>query len=401
MKFVFVILLLINFPALAGDKIIKIYQDADLSRHKESSEAIQKGIEVAFDEIGNEIDGYKVEFKYLDHRGNVVLSKKNYESFLADENALAIYSGIHSPPLIKNRKFINENKALTLVPWAAGGPITRYPSSENWIFRLSIDDTKAGAVIIDYAIKDQKCTKPHLLLEDSPWGNSNLASMGKAISKYNIDYHSVTRFGWNLQEESSEILINKVTEDNPDCVVLVSNAVEAVYIAKALLKIPQEKRPKLISHWGITGGEFHKKINAEQREKVNLTFIQSCFAFTNPEQTEFSKSVFERLQKLDIKMHKPESLESAVGFIHAYDLTKLLIAAIKKAGLSGDIVKDRDAVRLALENLDEPIQGLVKVYEMPFSEFDAETNFDAHEALGKENYCMARYGDSNEILVIK
>jgi len=136
------------FLSLAEEKVLYIYQDADLSHHSESSEAIQKGIEVAFNEIDNLIDGYKVEFKYLDHRGNVIRSKRNYQQFIADANALAIYSGIHSPPLIKNRSFINENQALTLVPWAAGGPITRYPSKENWVFRLSVDDTKAGPVIL-------------------------------------------------------------------------------------------------------------------------------------------------------------------------------------------------------------------------------------------------------------
>ncbi len=166
---------------VAEDKVIHIYQDADLSTHNQSSKAIQLGIESAFAEIDNKINGYNVAFKYLDHRGNVVRSKRNYKKFLDDSNALVIYSGLHSPPLIKNRTFINENKALTLVPWAAGGPITRYPSKENWIFRLSVDDTQAGQVIVDHAMNAQKCQRPHLLLEDTPWGSSNLKSMSKAL----------------------------------------------------------------------------------------------------------------------------------------------------------------------------------------------------------------------------
>ena len=81
------------------DKVLYIYQDADLSNHKESSNAIQKGIEVAFNEIDNQIEGYKIAFKYLDHRGNVVRSKRNYQQFIKDPKALVIYSGIHSPPV--------------------------------------------------------------------------------------------------------------------------------------------------------------------------------------------------------------------------------------------------------------------------------------------------------------
>ena len=124
MKYLLIIIatLLPTFVMAKNSKVMYIYQDADISSHKASSVAIQRGIELAFDEIDNEIDGYKFEFKYLDHRANVVRSKRNYQTFLNDTNALAIYSGIHSPPLIRNREFINTQKALTLVPWAAGGP---------------------------------------------------------------------------------------------------------------------------------------------------------------------------------------------------------------------------------------------------------------------------------------
>ena len=61
--------LLMPIPIFAQDstqgKVLHIYQDADLSRHSESSKAIQQGIEVAFSEIDNQIEGYKVVFKYL------------------------------------------------------------------------------------------------------------------------------------------------------------------------------------------------------------------------------------------------------------------------------------------------------------------------------------------------
>lgn len=397
-------LCIISLPmqGLAEDKVIRIYQDADLSSHAESSESIQKGIEVAFSEIGNEIDGYKIEFEYLDHRGNVIRSQRNYQTFIDDPNALAIYSGIHSPPLIKNRAFINENKALTLVPWAAGGPITRYPSPENWIFRLSVDDTQAGSVIIDFAKKNKSCERPHLLLEETPWGDSNLKSMSKALLKYDIKAPAVTRFGWNLSPKGARVLLSNIVEDKSDCIVLVGNAIEGNVIAQTMLEMPKEQRLPIISHWGITGGDFHKKMNAEKRKGLDLHFIQSCFAFTNDNQTDFAKQVFEKLtQHTNGEISKPQDLEAAVGFIHAYDLTKLLISAMKQAGITGDMVKDRNAVRLALENLNEPIQGLVKSYQKPFFVFDAKTNPDAHEALGKENYCMGRYGDSDEVLIIQ
>ena len=72
---------------------------------------------------------------------------------------------------------------------------------------------------------------------------------------------------------------------------------------------------------------------------------------------------------------------------------------MQQTKLTGDMTKDRNAIRLALENIQTPVQGLVKTYIKPFSIFDENTNPDAHEALHKENYCMGRYGLNDEVLI--
>ena len=89
----------------------------------------------------------------------------------------------------------------------------------------------------------------------------------------------------------------------------------------------------------------------------------------------FAQKTFETLtQSTKGEVSKPADLKSAAGFIHAYDLTRLLIAAIEQAGLTGDMAVDRNAIRLALENLETPVQGLVKEYRRPFSVFDTVRN---------------------------
>lgn len=402
MKYIFLLLItLLPYHVHSDDKVVHIYLDADISSHNESSSAIQKGIEVAFDEIGNEINGYTVKYKYLDHRGNVVRSKRNFKTFISDPKALAIYSGIHSAPLIKNRTFINDNKALTLVPWAAGGPITRHPSSENWIFRLSIDDTQAAAVIIDFALKDKLCKTPHLLLEETPWGDSNLKSMSKSLKSNGINNFAVTRFSWNLKRKGARALLRDISNDNSDCVVLVANAVEGAVIIGEMANSPEEQRLPIISHWGITGGNFHDKVTASRRKKLDLHFIQTCFAFTNSAQSNFSRNVFTQLKDYSNgAISQPSDLKAAVGFIHAYDLTKLLIQAINQVGLTGNMNVDRSQIRQALESLSAPVEGLVKTYDAPFSVFNQDTNRDAHEALHTENYCMGKYGSRDEISIL-
>lgn len=397
---IFALLLPFSLSAEEPEKTLYIYQDADLSNHAASSEAIQKGMELAFHEIGNSVQGYNIAFKYLDHRGNVIRSKRNYQTFIDDPKALAIFSGIHSPPLIKNRTFINENKALTLVPWAAGGPITRHPSPENWIFRLSVDDTQAGPVLVNFAMKDKKCTSPHLLLEQTPWGDSNLKSMAKALQRFDVMVPNVSRFSWGTKTKGARLILQEILAANSDCILFVGNAVESVPFMQEIANLPEASRLPIISHWGITGGDFHNQMPHAEREKIDLHMIQSCFAFTNEAQPPFAQKVFASLKEYTQgEITEPADMKAAAGFIHAYDLSRLLIQAIKQTALTGDMQHDRDTIRRAMENILTPVQGLIKTYRKPFSVFDTKTNFNAHEALDRNDYCMGTYGQKGEIFI--
>lgn len=122
-----ILLFTISIPVQAEESVLKIYLDADRSRHIASAKSIEMGIKTAFAEIENTVQGQKIEFVTLDHRGNSARSKLNMKKAFADPKGLLVLAGLHSPPLIKNRAYINENEMLTLVPWAAGGPITRPP----------------------------------------------------------------------------------------------------------------------------------------------------------------------------------------------------------------------------------------------------------------------------------
>ncbi len=106
--------------AANSKQVFRIYHDADYSNLNESAEAIKMGFLTALDEVDNQIQGYKIELMAKDHRGNSNRSLLHFKQFLKDPNALLVLGGVHSPPYIKFRKFINESEALLLVPWAAG-----------------------------------------------------------------------------------------------------------------------------------------------------------------------------------------------------------------------------------------------------------------------------------------
>ena len=401
----FVVLLLgIGFgfgtsAASEAPPLIQIALDADRTRHGASARSIEMGIKTAFSEVGNRVQNFRVEFMVLDHRGNSTRSKLNMTKAFANPETLLVVAGLHSPPLIRNRSFINENKMLTLVPWAAGGPITRYPSADNWVFRLSIDDTKAGIKIAEYAVNIKNCRAPHLLLEQTPWGESNRSTMERAINDLLAKTPSQSWFNWGVSKENLRIKLRAIVDGGADCILFVGNADDGETLMHAMLSMKNRTPLPVLSHWGITGGIFHQNITSEMRAQLDLAFIQTCFSFVSSEKTLFSEAAFLRAKKLFPELKDEQDLEAPAGFIHAYDFGRILIQALSQIDLSGDMQTNRMMLKFALEHLSRPVQGLIKLYDKPFSTYSSD-NDDAHEALNLDDFCMAHYGQNNEIKLL-
>ncbi len=392
-------LMFISTNSDAQTKTIKLYLSADFTGTKESGISIKQGIETALKEINNQIGDYSIKLVTLDHRGSSPRAKKHLLQYLNDPQALVLFSGLHSPPLLANREFINLNQILVLDPWAAAGPITRYPAKENWIFRLSIDDTKAGKVITDYAMSKGVKT-PALLLEQTGWGKSNFKTMNSALNKQMITPLLTKWFNWGLSVNNARIMLREIKQNGADAIFLVANAPEGKVIAKAMASLPKDHRLPIYSHWGITGGNFAEEINLETRSKFSLSFIQTSFSFLG-ELNSFQQQVLNNAIKFfPNSINQAIDIKAPTGFIHAYDLSQIMIAALKQKPLNGNIKNLRKQLREELENIKTPVQGLIKVYTQPFSEYSSQ-NTDAHEALNESDFVMARFGSQNEIIVEK
>ena len=403
-KYVLSILALILLNTLPYSKLqaenIRLYIDADRTGVRASGISIEQGVLTALSEVNYTLGGKKIELVIRDHHGSSRRSKKHLQEYLQDKHALAIFSGLHSPPLLAHREFINRNRILLLDPWAAAGPITRYPSKENWIFRLSIDDSKAGYVITKHALEIDGFSKPYLLLEETGWGKSNLNTMTKALKESDVKSMGTKWFHWSLGKNAASIILRDIKASGADVIFMVANAPEGKTFARAMASLPEQERLPIRSHWGITGGDFAEVIDAEIRANLDLAFIQTRFSFLQEEQNEFSLTVLNNAIRLfPNKIKGATDIKAPAGFIHAYDLTRLLIAAINTTELTDDMEYNRNRIRQSLETLSQPIQGLIKLYRLPFSVY-SDLNPDAHEALSEKDFTMARYGKSGEILLI-
>lgn len=393
-----VIGILLSFSMNASTKepqSLHLYLDADFTTMSAAANAIELGINTALSEEAHQINGYQIKIIRKNHRGNSRRSTKHLQQFIEDKNAIAVFGGLHSPPLLSNKTFINQHQILTLVPWAAAGPITRSTNSENWIFRLSIDDSNAGEFIINQALK-QGFKRPYLLLENTGWGHSNLKKMTQTMRNTNVQSVGVKRFNWGLNDSQARLILHDVVAATPDVIIFVGNSPEGIIFAKELAAL--SSGIAIRSHWGVTGGSFSQQVTIEERNIIDLQFIQTKFSFLSSPPTPKSKQVSNQLTQIS-SFTSPKDIPATAGFIHAYDLTRLFISALKQVQLTGDKAIDRKALHHALENLRKPVSGLIKTYDKPFSQY-SQQHSNAHEALNSQDYRMGFYDADNAIRLI-
>ena len=384
----------------ANNAELVIYHDADYTSHSSSAESMAMGFNTALAEVNHQVQGYSLKLIAKDHHGNVKRSKLHMKQFLKDSNALAMLGGLHSPPYITNRNFINENGVLLLVPLAAGGPITRYDAGTNWVYRVSIDDTKAGYRLADFAVNAKACKAPHLLLENTGWGKSNYKTLTQALNQQSDIFPGISWFEWNTKKNAARTILREISELKADCIIFVGNSIEGEVFSRAMISMPTEKRLPIISHWGITGGNFHQIYSNHLHGVLDLSFVQTCFSFISTPPNPLSQQVLQQASKLyPGKIQKGTDITAPPGFIHAYDIGKILLSALNQVTLTGDIQKDRSKIRDALENLNSAVVGLVKTYNPPFTPLNSNNN-DGHEALGLDDFCMAHYDSKGLIHVL-
>jgi branched-chain amino acid transport system substrate-binding protein len=224
--------------------------------------------------------------------------------------------------------------------------------------------------------------------------------MKQALATNDIKPMGITWFNWGLGISHAKLLLRKIKASGADVIFFVGNANEGKTFVKAMLTLAPELQLPIRSHWGITGGDFSKVINSKKRESLDLQFIQTKFSFiTTQPQPALAKKVLSQAMSLYQEINSPKDIKAPTGFVHAYDLTKLLIAAIKQSGLTGDKLQDMNAIKLALEHLKSPVAGLIKTYQMPYSPYSVD-NINAHEALDVADYVMGYYQGDNSVALL-
>lgn len=371
--------------AHADGTAVKIGLDAEFSnRSSNSAQAIEQGIRIAMAEInqaGGVLGGRPLELITRDNRSIPAIAKDNLLELAAEPDLVAVFGGRFSPPYIECTPIAQELAIPLLDPWGAADAVIDHKYRPSYTFRLSLRDSWVGPALLKFARMTYQAARVGVLLPNTAWGRSNQTGIQRAVER-----GGVTLAGerwYNLGDTSLITLYQQLRAAGAQAIVLIANEPEGAVLVRELAQLPAEERLPIVSHWGITGGDF-AQLSGNALHQVDLAVIQT-FSFIGDHRPVARRVAAAARRRLRISAN--EQIKSPIGLAQAYDLTHLLARAINQAGST-----DRRKIRDALEHLG-PYDGLVQRYQQPFSPA-------RHEALSAANILFARYTADDTLVPI-
>lgn len=346
-----------------------------------SAEAIERGILIAIEEInkaGGVLNGRPLALLKRANHSVPARSVVNIEELAANPDVVAVFCGRFSPTVLESLITIHKLQIPMMDPWAAADGIIDNGYHPNYVFRLSLRDNWAMQAMIPYA-GVKKAHNIGLLLLNTSWGRSNLQAAESYVQKH-PEYQIVNTRWYNWSDESLLEKYRELYKSGAQAVIFVGNPSDALKLVQAEVSLPVSQRLPIISHWGVTGGDFIQ-MTGSMLQDVDFSVVQT-YSFIG-RQDAAALRVLAAAKRL-FNVADARRLESPVGVAHAYDLTHILAKAINLAG-----VPDRAKIRDALEQVKN-YAGLIKTYRKPFTA-------ERHDALSLEDVFLAKYAADGAI----
>jgi branched-chain amino acid transport system substrate-binding protein len=340
-----------------------------------SAQAVELGMRAAIAEInaaGGVLGGRPLDVVIKDHHSIPARGIRNIQEFARMPGLVAVFGGRFSPVVIEELPTLKSTHTLFMAPWSSADAIVDNGMRPNYVYRLSLRDSLAMPRLLQAAHR-RRLNRVGLLLTNTSWGRSNAEAAERALPA--TPGMQIVGTSWYNWRDSSLIgRYQQLRAAGAQAIVLVANDDEAAMLVREIAALPKAQRLPILSHWGVTGGEFAKQAGPALQQ-VDFSVIQT-FSFWKADPARVRQFLASAAKVSTTR--RIEDIQGPVGVAQAYDLTHILAQAIERAGST-----DRKRVRDALEKLPA-WRGLVKNYAPPFTPA-------RHEALGPNELMMARY----------
>jgi branched-chain amino acid transport system substrate-binding protein len=272
-----------------------------------------------------------------------------------------------------------QEKGITkiITPAAGSASMTQWSKAgvkDLSIFRFAAHDGIQSAMVVEEAI-NHKFTKVAIINDSTNYGVSGHDDLVDQIKKQGNKLEVVATEKFNIGDKDMTSQLLSAKSKGAQAILIWGIGPELAAVSNGMAKL--EMKMPLIGGWTLSMSNYID--NAGKNGNGTLmpqTFIEEAI-------TPKAKSFIEGYHKTYNVTRIPSPVSAAQG----YDAVYIFAAAIKQAQ-SDDTHKIKDA----LEDLREPVKGVIETWKHPFSKWDP-ANEQTHEAFRRENVVMGKVQD--------
>ena len=321
--------------------------------------SMRDGVKLAVDEINKAggVLGRPILLVERDDEAKNEVGVQIAQELINKEQVVATMGFINTGGALASQRFYEENEIPVINNVATGTLITQQflppDNPKNYVFRMAANDVIQSGMIVEEAIGRRGFKKPAILADSTNYGQFGRADLVKALAAKGIKPVTEEKFNIGDTDMTSQLL--RAKEAGADVILTYGIGPELAQIANGMAKLGW-KLP-LVGSWTLSMSTFIDNAGPNGEGAVMpQTFIQ---APTTPKRAAFIKA-YQDAYHID---RIPSPISAAQG----YDGVYILAAAINQAKST-----DGPKIQAALENLQTKVEGVVTVYDHPYSATDHE-----------------------------
>ncbi len=321
--------------------------------------SMRDGVKLAVDEINKAggVLGRPILLVERDDEAKNEVGVQVAQELINKEQVVATLGYINTGVALAAQRFYQEAEIPVFNNVATGSIVTKQflapDHKNNYIFRNAANDTIQSAMIVEEAVGRQGFKKPAILSDSTNYGQSGRADIETALAAKGVKPVAIEKF--NIKDTDMTAQILRAKEAGADVILTYAIGPELAQIANGMAKLGW--KVPLIGSWTLSMASYIDTSGANgDGALMPQTFIQVP---NTPKRAAFIAAYQ--------KMFNVDRMPSPVSAAQGYDSVYLLAAAIKQAGSTKG-----PKIREALENLNEKVEGVVTIYDKPFSPTDHE-----------------------------
>lgn len=277
--------------------------------------------------------------------------------------------------LAGDKNYQNAKKVKIITPAAGTASMSQWwgkPAIKDlYIFRFSPADTIQAAMVVDEAVKKLGLKKVAILYDSTNYGVSGRDDLLKNLKKYpNVQVVAMEKF--NIGDKDMSAQITKIKASGAQAILIWGIGPELAAVAKDMhtlgLNVPY------IGGWTLSMTSYLDNAG----KNADGTLMPQSFV-EDPTVSSQAKEFIDAYRKAYGVPQMPSAMSAAEG----YDAILILAAAIQQAGSL-----DSTKIMQALEDLKEPVKGVIKTWVHPYAKWDPNKP-ETHEAFKTGDVVMA------------